>query len=236
MSFQVTANTIGEAHEKIVNFIRKRGDILQTEDKEWTKEITDIKIKVTNPFDEPRISECCFMGKKGFDEYANNIVYGYSKHIGFIYDYHTRIFDWGGGSQDDGIVTYIGKTPQDTHYIKGKTDQIEYIIEKLKSDTTSRRALATTWIPPIDEKRKDVPCLQLAQFLVRNSKLEMFVVFRSEDMLSGFGQNAYGLTALQKYIAKELDIPIGSYHHYVISGHIYYIRDSHELEKFPDVD
>jgi len=235
MSVQIITNTIGEAHERVVDFIRKRGEIIQTEDKEWTTEAIDVKIRVANPFDEPRISKYCFMGKRGFEEYANNIVYGYSKHIGFIYDYHTRLFDWGGGSQDDGMVTYTGKTPQDTFYIKGKTDQVEYIIDKLKSDITSRRALATTWIPPLDEKRKDVPCLQLVQFLVRNNKLEMFVVFRSEDMLSGFGQNAYGLTMLQKYIAKELDISIGSYHHYVISGHIYHIRDSHELSMFPEV-
>jgi thymidylate synthase len=236
MTLHITKNTIGEAHEKVVSFIRKQGEIIQTEDKEWTKEILDIKIKISNPFDEPRISECCFMGKMGFDEYANNIVYGYKKHVNFIYDYHSRLFDWGGGTQDDGVITFTGKTPQDIHYAKKITDQIEYIINKLKEDITSRRALATTWIPPIDENRDDVPCLQLVQFLIRNNKLEMFVIFRSEDMLSGFGQNAYGLTMLQKYVASKLSVQIGSYHHYVISGHIYHIRDSHELDMFPDTD
>jgi len=236
MSLQINTNNIAEAHERIISHIRKRGEIIKTENGELTKEIRDVRIKISNPFDEPRISQYCFMGKGGFDEYAKNIVYGYKPTIKFEYDYHKRLFEWGSGKQNDGIVSYSGNVPLDTYYKKGEIDQIEYIINKLKHSITSRRAIATTWIPPIDEKRDDVPCLQLVQFLIRNDKLEMFVIFRSEDMLSGLGQNIYGLTALQKYIADILEIKIGSYHHYVISAHIYHIRDSHELDKFPDID
>jgi thymidylate synthase len=234
MTLYLTRNTIRDVHEELIKQIRKRGDIIMTENGELTKEIRDMSITVTNPFDEPRISECCFMKKGGFDEYARTLIYGYKPTTKFEYDYHKRLFEWGSGKQGDGIVTFTGDTPANTFYVKGETNQINYIIEKLKQQVTSRRAIATTWIPPVDEKRVDVPCLQLIQFLIRDNKLEMFVVFRSEDMLSGFGQNIYGLTALQKYIADELDIKVGPYHHYVISAHIYHIRDAHELDMFPE--
>lgn len=234
MSLHITRNTIGEAHEKIIGHIRKHGDLITTENGELTKEIRDMSITIINPFDEPRISPCCFMGPRGFDEYAKCLVHGYKPTTKFEYDYHKRLFEWGSGSQDDGVITYIGNTPSNIHYKAGETNQIKYIIDKLKSQRTSRRAIAVTWIPPIDEDRVDVPCLQLVQFLIRNNKLEMFVVFRSEDMLSGFGQNVYGLTALQKYIADELGIQVGAYHHYVISAHLYHVRDAHELERFPE--
>ena len=234
MSLYITRNTIGDVHERVVSHIRRHGDKILTENNELTLEIRNVDLTVASPFDEPRISPSCFMGKMGFDEYAKALVFGYKPGTNFEYDYHTRLRAWGSGKQEDGVVTYKGNNPSNIFYKDGTTDQIDYIIKKLKENTTSRRAIATTWIAPIDENRVDVPCLQLVQCLIRNGKLEMFVVFRSEDMLSGFGQNAYGLTALQKYIADDIGIGVGPYHHYVISAHIYHVRDSHELGRFPE--
>jgi thymidylate synthase len=50
-------------------------------------------------------------------------------------------------------------------------------------------------------------------------------VFRSNDMLSAAGANMYALAHVQKSIADQLELPVGSYEHISISPHIYYIRD-----------
>jgi thymidylate synthase len=225
MTLLITHNSIGKSHEDIVHRIASLGTVIETEDGELTKEITDVRIKITNPMDEPRISPHCFMGKKGFDEYTKNLIYGSDKK--FVYDYHERLFRWG-SFLDEMESDKIGERENQLIQL----NQIDYIIAKLTIFKNSRRAIAVTWIPPLDVFRKDVPCLQLVQCIVRNSKLDMYIVFRSEDMLSAFGQNAYALTSLQKYIADKLAIPVGTYYHYIISAHIYHKRDAHELSKF----
>jgi len=48
-----------------------------------------------------------------------------------------------------------------------------------------------TWNPYVDEQLDDCPCLQLVQCLVREGRLSMKVVFRSNDMLSAAGANMF---------------------------------------------
>jgi len=221
MTLIITCYSVEQAHETLIKEIMNsnNGYDIETESGEITKEITDVRIKITSPLKSTRISPKCFMKIKGFLEYAKNLIHGYKSSIVFEYDYHERLREWGRDK-----ISLIGKNVS--------VDQIDYIIRKLKSQKNSRRAVAITWIPPYDEEHEDVPCLQYIQCLIRNEKLDMFVLFRSEDILSAFGQNVYGLTEMQKYIAESIGVTPGDYHHYIISAHIYHIRDSHELSKF----
>jgi thymidylate synthase len=223
MTLLITCYSAAQAHETLVHKImnpRYSREIL-TENGEITREITDVRVKITCPLEAERFSSKCFMKSKGFVEYANNLIHGYKDNVTFEYDYNERLRKWGKNK-----ISLFDK--------EVKIDQINYIIHKLQQEQNSRRALAITWIPPYDNDHDDVPCLQYVQFLIRDGKLDMFVLFRSEDILSAFGQNVYGLTSLQKYIANALQIPIGNYYHYIVSAHIYYIRDSHELGKFEE--
>ena len=222
MTFITTCHSVAASHETLISHIMKHGTNILTESGEMTKEVTDVRMKITSPLNSARISPKCFMGIKGFTEYAKNLIYGYKDSVVFEYDYHERLRKWGSKK----ISLY------DTDV---SIDQIKYIINKLQSQKNSRRALAVTWIPCYDEEKDDVPCLQFIQCLVRNGKLDMYVVFRSEDILSAYGQNIYGLTEMQKYIADAIEVPVGDYHHYIISAHIYNIRDAHELSRFEGV-
>jgi len=223
MTFTITCCSVAGSHEILVNHIMKHGIDILTESNEQTKEITDVKVKIVSPHESTRISSKCFMGIMGFTEYAKNLIYGYKASVVFEYNYNERLRKWG----ENTIQLYNTDV---------SIDQIKYIIDKLESQTNSRRALAVTWIPAYDENADDVPCLQFIQCLIRNGQLDMFVLFRSEDILSAYGQNAYGLTEMQKYIADTLGIPTGDYHHYIVSAHIYHIRDSYELDKFMKVE
>jgi len=223
MTLLITCHSPAQAHETLIASIMNPslGKDIITENDERTKEIIDVRVKITSPLDQ-RFSPKCFMKQKGFDEYAKCLIYGYNNKVVFEYDYNERLRKWGKKK----ISLYEGEV---------SVDQIKYIIHKLQSQTNSRRAIAVTWIPPYDETHEDVPCLQYVQCIIRDGKLHMFVLFRSEDILSAFGQNVYGLTSLQKFIADVLEVPVGDYYHYIISAHIYHIRDAHELSRFIEV-
>jgi thymidylate synthase len=111
-------------------------------------------------------------------------------------------------------------------------NQIQYVIDKLKENPTSRRAVVSLFEPRGHPKMDDPPCMNAIQFMIRNNQLNCHVLFRSNDMLSAWGGNAYGLAGLQEYVAEKLGVPIGWLETTSISAHIYFDRDNHELQEF----
>ncbi|MDD1723968.1 MAG: hypothetical protein LUQ07_02430, partial [Methanospirillum sp.] len=84
--------------------------------------------------------------------------------------------------------------------------------------------------------------LQIVQGLIdRNHTLNLVCLFRSNDMLSAWGQNAYGLAHLQKYICTRINelqssdkprISSGWLETVSVSAHMYFHRDQLELNLF----
>jgi thymidylate synthase len=209
----IRAPSIGHAHELVIKMILEKGWLLQTEDTEATVEFEEIALQIDTPLAEPMVSPHSRFQQKFVEQYAKDLLQG-----SFEYDYHGRLFDWGERLTVDSKPVHV--------------DQIAYIIDKLRSSSNSRRAIAITWNPVIDEKLDNCPCLQLVQCIIRDGKLGMRVVFRSNDMLTAAGANMYALVSLQKFIADALGIPCGTYTHISLVPHIYYIRDLHDVEPF----
>lgn len=212
----IRAPSIGRAHELVVKMILEKGSVLQTEDEEATVEFEEVSLQIDTPLAEPAVSPHSRFQQKFVEQYARDLLLG--SHASFEYDYHGRLFDWGEQLVANGHPVHI--------------DQIAYIVEKLKSSTNSRRAIAITWNPVIDESLDNCPCLQLIQCIVRDGTLAMRVIFRSNDMLTAAGANMYALVQLQKSIADKLGIPCGTYTHISLVPHIYYIRDIHDIEPY----
>ena len=212
----IRAPTLAKAHELVVKMILEKGWVLETEDDEAMVEFEEIAMRIEDPLSEPMASPCSRFQKRFLDQYAENLIRG--SDAKFEYDYHGRLFDWG---------ERLSSSGQDLHI-----DQIEYIIQKLQSAPTSRRAIAITWNPLIDETLDDCPCLQLVQCLLRDGNLHMKVVFRSNDMLSAAGANMYALVRLQQMIASRIGAVCGSYTHISLVPHIYYKRDLNDIEAF----
>lgn len=207
--------TLSRAHELVVRYILEKGNYLKTENGEETMETDEICICVDTPLESPMVSSASRFKEAFLKEYADNLIHG--SDAVFEYDYHGRLFDWGCGLEFNGEI---------------HQDQIQYIIDKLKANPESRRALALTWCPPVDEKLNDCPCLQLVQCVVRNGKLDMKIVFRSNDMLSAAGSNMYALVCLQKYIADAVGVPVGCYTHISLVPHVYFRRDAADIPPF----
>jgi thymidylate synthase len=212
----IRAPNLARAHELIVKTILEKGWVLETEDKEATIESEEIALRVDHPFSSPMARPHSRFQQKFLEKYARDLIHGTASE--FEYDYHTRLFDWGETLSTGGKEVHL--------------DQIAYIVEKLRASPTSRRALAITWNPVVDEKLDDCPCLQLVQCVLRQGLLHMKVVFRSNDMLSAAGANMYALVRLQQWIAEQLSAEVGSYAHISLVPHIYYLRDMDDIKPF----
>lgn len=204
--------SIASAHELVVRWLNRDGYPIMTEDDELTLEGEPVSIHIDGILHH-RIHPRAPFKEQMAEEYANQIINGTDNS--FDYTYHDRLFDWVSFSEDK----------------INRINQIEEMIERLKNNNRTRRAVAIAWDPVDDTCAKNVPCLNWLQFVIRENKLCMHVLFRSNDMLSAFGQNAYGLTKLQMLVAEDLNIKTGYYEHVSMIPHIYPRRDESDLKK-----
>jgi thymidylate synthase len=75
---------------------------------------------------------------------------------------------------------------------------------------------------------KDVPCTLSLQFFVRENKLELHAVMRSNDVVWGMPYDVFSFTLFQELMMLELrqhprfkDLELGPYHHTAGSLHLY---------------
>ena len=135
-------------------------------------------------------------------------------------------------------ITDDGKTNNSAYgYIikyKHGFDQLEKMVELLKTDVHSRRAVININVPNENViETKDEMCTVCLQFLVRNNKLNLSVVMRSNDLYFGFPADVCAFCEWQKYVADKLGLEYGSYTHHAISLHIYE-RDFDKFNKILD--
>ena len=118
---------------------------------------------------------------------------------------------------DDGFIYTYSERLQN---YQGRNQLID-IVNRLKQDAGSNRAVAVTFNPFLDNERDDMPCLQLIQALVRNDKLILSVYFRSNDLYGAFPSNMMFLTYLGMKIANELDVKFDYIDYHCSSLHVY---------------
>lgn len=108
-------------------------------------------------------------------------------------------------------------------------DQIKQVIELLKKDPTTRRAVLNISDPAINRiETNDMQCTIALQFLIRHDELEMTVYMRSNDVYFGLPYDYLYFVSIGEYIAKQLGLKLGLYTHHATSMHMY-LRDE---EKF----
>lgn len=124
---------------------------------------------------------------------------------------------------DDG-VTFFGA------YGPRILSQLDYVIDKLKSDADTRQAVLTIWRenPP---ETKDVPCTVAVHFMIRDHKLNCHVFMRSNDLWLGFPYDVFNFSMLSHLVCCKLNafvvenggviIEPGMLYHTASSRHIY---------------
>ena len=108
--------------------------------------------------------------------------------------------------------------------------QLNYVVDKLRSDEDTRQAVLTIWRenPP---ETKDVPCTVAVNFMIRNHKLNCHVYMRSNDLWLGFPYDVFNFSMLSHLVCCRLNayvvaeggfiIEPGMLYHTAASRHIY---------------
>lgn len=103
-------------------------------------------------------------------------------------------------------------------------DQLETIINLLRTNSEDRRIVLTMWDPMADlgAVKRDVPCNTQAYFRIHDNCLNMLVCCRSNDMWWGaYGANAVHFSVLQEYLAARIGVKVGTYEQMSFNFHLY---------------
>lgn len=116
-------------------------------------------------------------------------------------------------------------------------DQILYVIDLLRRDNDTRRAVIQMWDADMDlgENKRDLPCNTTIYFNVEpRGALDMTVCCRSNDILWGaYGANAVHMSILHEVVARGAGLDIGTYYQFSNNYHAY--TDLPLVAKFLDV-
>lgn len=106
----------------------------------------------------------------------------------------------------------------------GGSGQLGRIIYMLKDNPTTRRAVLSIYDGKTDlfgGGGLNTPCTLNMHFLVRDNKLNMKVMMRSNDIILGLTNDFFTFTFLHEFVATQAGIPLGIYSHYASSLHVY---------------
>lgn len=208
VNYNVSFNNATEAFEYWYDQIMKNG--LDTAN--GTKALYNICFVIRNPKDRVITTPW----RKFKHDYAEYEWQWYLSGWPYVTEIKKRAKIWDnmhGG--DDRVNSNYG-------YQWKRNNQLDKCIEQLRNNPNSRQA----WISIYDGKEKDdyqfdTPCTMCVGFDIKNGKLDMTVVMRSNDLVYGFSVDQYCFSMLQEYVANELNIEVGTYTHIAHDLHIY---------------
>lgn len=131
---------------------------------------------------------------------------------------------WKGDKLDKYIDQFFKDNTQGFIYTYGERllmdNQYDYVVNKLKENPNTRRAVMVLYRPEIDTKLDDIPCMNHVQFQIRNNMLFTTVLFRSHD-IEAYYPNMCALSEVAKYIAGKTSTKIGEFRVYSNNLHSY---------------
>jgi len=163
----------------------------------------------------------------------------------------------------ESVRDYVIDRPGHYTMFNKDCDQLNILVDHLKADPTSRRAVLAMWNVEDDllkvDSSKDVCCNLNVMFSLREETvkgepdeiwpwkrfLDMTVTNRSNDMIWGMlGANYVHFTFLQEYMAARLGVEVGVYHHFTNNLHVYesnwkpeeWLADQEQMSYKPNTD
>ncbi len=202
---KVQANNLEDAIKNIAAFVFSHGGVLEDQRGIITIECRTFIVTVLNALE--KIPDG--FSKDYILKYVEEFMYGKGEKLDeFVYTYHDRIF-------------------------KKFGNQPEKIVQLLKDNPNTRRALISLWDPNYDLGNDNAPCLDLIWVVVRGNELEFHVVYRSHHLATitedgklmkgegAFVPNLYAVATLQEDMAKKLNLKRGPLVLTDFSGHLY---------------
>jgi thymidylate synthase len=187
----IRANNAAEAWKAAMNTIEIYGNNIITEDHQLTREVYNLIIEIKHPGEGYPIPGSGW-DMAGLEMYAEQIMDPREK--GFVYDYGSRLANMG---------------------------QIPHVVQMLREEPTTRRAILSTRVLEKDLVEQHTPCLQIVEFLYRGGKLNMTCYFRSHDIKAAYPTNIYGLNRLLETVARLAYMEPGTLTTVSCSAHYY---------------
>ena len=155
----------------------------------------------------------------------DEILWIWQKKSNNVNDLNSHIWDqWAG--EDGTIGKAYGYQMAKKYDFKTKNgmmkmDQVDFVLNLLKNDTSSRRIMTNIFN---FEDLKDMnlePCAYGTQWLVKGGKLHLILNQRSQDMLAANGWNTMQYAALLCMFAQCTGLEVGTLTHNIGDCHIY---------------
>lgn len=100
-------------------------------------------------------------------------------------------------------------------------DQLQWVIEEIKRNPSSRRLIVSSWNPPLIDQMALPPCHAFFQFYVQGNKLSCQLYQRSADAFLGVPFNIASYALLTMIIADLTNLEVGEFVHTFGDAHIY---------------
>jgi len=245
----VFAENLADAWVKAIREVMSKAPerFIQAPDYQCNQKDAPVFIHVSHALAEPRIHEKAPVQKGQAEEYAKHVIFGIGnkeKENSYDYTYYARFrhypdcevrADWPNIADENEIEELKQKLCDGKCKIK-IYDQVQMAIDTFKKDPSRRSVVLTSWIVARDSikfgpkrEKTSSPCISYIQPQIVEGKLHLFVVMKANDLFNAFPLNAYAMTELQKYMAKEIGVEVGSYTHFAVSMNIY--EDVYELAR-----
>ena len=199
--YMIWARTLPEAYHRALDALKCCGEEVPCPDYNTSQKEISLTMTVEHPLEEPMISRLMIGGPRELEQYRQEILDG-------ILDFEIERGNWT-YTYHDRIVNYHG------------INQVDFVIDELRRNPYSRRAVIVVRDVDVDAGSTDPACLQHIQYFVRDNKLHCKLMFRSNDACKATFMNAFALIMLQKRIADELGYEVGTYTHRANSFHCY---------------
>ena len=103
----------------------------------------------------------------------------------------------------------------------GFIDQIDDVVNQIKTNPNSRRLIVTAWNPEDVPSQALPPCHTLFQFYVADGKLSLQLYQRSADIFLGVPFNIASYSLLLHMVAAQTGLEAGEFVHTLGDAHIY---------------
>lgn len=200
---EIISESIEKGWKKALKYVLENGKDFVDGDGRTCREVINLNISLENENDITKPIEIINSFEKWIYpplEELESVVLSKKEIAGYYYNYGARAFNFNDINQID-----------------------NYLIPLLKKDKTTRRATVVFYNPIKDSFlfKKDIPGMIMTNFNMRNNKLNVLSVIRSNDLFFGWPANVYQTHILQKYVAEKINCEVGSLQILSISAHIF---------------
>lgn len=194
--FKFEGRLISEVWLEIIHTVMRFGILKKSSTESWREILNVVAVIKDEDPDNENLPEYMQVTKEQLSQYYPKVLTP-QKSEGTTYTYGERL------RSHEGI------------------DQIQIIIEKLKSNPSNRRMIATTWNVVTDAQGHSPPCMLHINGIIYNERFLLTAYFRAQDMFGAWPINTFAIRKLQSEIAKAANIPLGPLTMISHSAHIY---------------